>query len=287
MKEYLPYGDSPTIRSYTRWEVFEEAAKREGSAKVSGVEESREDLLPPHLWFDNLHNQKVSTFRITDNKVSIEGKDGMSFLHLKGRVEGTLLIEEKGNVSVTGELKGRGTVLHVVEGGPHYSRWNIEGDINIRTLVKGEDIYLRYETRGNIDARGVSLEGRSDINHELHVENGEVFTSHLLIGREGDFLVYRPVAKVYRGGKSHLEALLLKRGGFVVGVPSVEVYTSDVRAASHSVKDLVLSEEQLFYLRSRGFSPEEAERYLMDSLLQFLLGDLKDRVHLSARSISE
>lgn len=280
MKKYLPFADSPTIKSYTRWEHFDEALSVEGTPVVEGLKEGPVELPEPENWFLEEHLKRAKGFRIVSNRVKIASKGGMTFLHVEGEVNGRVLVVESSEnapLSVTGRLKGSGEILHVVKGkGPHFSRWELEGDITVRTYAEGEDIYLRYVGRGKIAAYGVSKGKWVDVHHLF--EAGEIVNRHLLLGEEGSFLVHRPLARVFENGEAHLETLLVKEGGFVVGVPSVEVFSGRVRSATHAVKDLVPSEEQLFYLRSRGFNKKKAKEYLIEEVKRFLLGELYDEV---------
>ena len=76
------------------------------------------------------------------------------------------------------------------------------------------------------------------------------------------FLVHRPLIKVFEDGYGEARTLMIRRGGFLTGVPSLEVHSGNVRGAFHSVKDLLFSREQAFYLRSRGFKKSEAINFL-------------------------
>ncbi len=279
MRKYLPFADSPTIKSYTRWERFDEALSKEGKPVVKGLKEEKTKLPEPENWFVEEHVKRAKGFRISSGEVYIASREGMAFLHVEGEVKGKLLIiesSEKAPLSLTGKLKGSGEVLHVIKGnGPHFSRWELEGNLTVRTYVEGEDIYLRYVGKGEIKAYGVSKGKRSDVHHLFYA--GNVVNRHLLLGEEGSFLVHRPLVKVLEGGEAHLETLLVKEGGLVVGVPSVEVLSGKVKSATHAVKDLVPSEEQLFYLRSRGFREREAKEHLVEEVKRFLLGDIYQR----------
>ncbi len=279
---YLPYADSPTVKSYTRWDVFDRVFREgKGNLSTEGLVKERIPLLSDDFPFVKLHNQNAETFVAASDSIRVKSTGGPSFAHVKVLLEGgsVTVIEDSSDspLSVTGEIEGSGEVFHIIYGKhPHFSRWNISGDFTVRTVVIGKDAYNRYVTRGNITAYGVSGGERTDVHHEFYVEGSDVLNVHLLIGDKDTFHVHRPVAKVYKGGKSHLETLLLKRGGFVTGVPSVEVYTSDVRGASHSVKDVVVTDEQRFYLRSRGIKNEEIENYVLEELMKYLLKDKKE-----------
>ncbi|NPA86658.1 MAG: SufD family Fe-S cluster assembly protein [Candidatus Diapherotrites archaeon] len=278
MKKYLPYGDSPTIKSYTRWERFEEALKSKGEIRVEGVEPSKFSPFEDELWWSGIHFQRARGFRATSKKISIRSKGGIAFAHVEVPLDGELFIFEDSTespLSVSGSIKGKGIVYHVLRGrNPHFSLWKVEGDVTVHTLVETVDGFLRYRGRGNIDARGVSRGGRSDVYHVFEAERTSISNRHLLVGTDGSFLVHRPLGRVHEGGEVFLETLLHKEGGMVIGVPAVEVYTSRVKGARHAVKDLLPSEEQMFYLRSRGFSPEEARSFLLKEVTRFLLGKI-------------
>ena len=282
MRKYLPYADSPTIRSYTRWERFEEALGKAGEPIVEGLQPFPVDLPNPEGWFMEEHIKRTKSYKVVANKVRISSKNGTSFLHVEGDVNNTLFIvedSERAPLSITGKLRGSGEIFHIVRGkGPHFSRWELEGNFTIRTYVEGDDIYLRYVGKGDILAYGVSSGERSDVHHMFEARGSKVINKHLLLGRSGSFLVHRPLVRVFKGGEAHLETFLVKEGGFVVGVPSIEVMTAEVRGATHSVKDLLPSEEQMFYLQSRGISPVEGKRFLIEQVKRYLLGDLYSKL---------
>ncbi len=274
--KYLPYADSPTVKSYTRWERFEEALEKVGEASVSGVERSVTALPEPENWFMEEHVKRAVGFRMSSGEVRVASKDGMSFVHIEGELDGTLLVVEDSSrspLSVTGRLEGRGTLLHLVRGnGPHFSRWEVVGDVRVHTLVEGRDVYLRYVGSGNIRAFGVSRGERTDVNHLFTA--GNITNVHLLVGEAGTFHVHRPLVRVEKGGKARVETLLYKNGGFVAAVPSMEVLTNEVEEAAHSVADIVPSEDHLFYLRTRGLDEYSAKKFVLEELEHMLLGGL-------------
>ncbi len=82
--------------------------------------------------------------------------------------------------------------------------------------------------------------------------------------------------------------LLLNRGARAESVPKLEIAANDVRC-SHGSSIAPIDEEELFYLRTRGFSKESAENLLVAAFLEDVLGriPLKDLADHLARVIEE
>ncbi len=261
-------ADSPTIKYYTRWELFEEAKKKKGKVEVLGAEKQGE------------------VFSVEGKRVEIRTVEGTGHAHVEGNVKERLFIVEdstRGPLFVTGRIQGKGEVFHLIRGGNiHYSHWEVKGNLVVRTLLVGREIYLRYDGEGRLRLYGVSLPGRSDVNH--HLTAGDIENVHLLVPDDSSFLVHRPLVKLGKGGSAHVETRFLP-GGLVVAVPSVEVYTSEVETASHSVKDLSFTGDQLFYLRSRGLTPHEARSLLIEETMKFLLGGLYEEARTILQTV--
>ncbi len=112
-----------------------------------------------------------------------------------------------------------------------------------------ESHHIGESTEGFYHTKSV-LSGKSKIN----------YTGNLVIPKSGQ------LADTYL---SH-DSLLLSKDAKVGSVPCLEIEADDV-AAGHSATMGRVDEEMLFYLRSRGLSPENAKRMLVHG---FLASDL-------------
>jgi Fe-S cluster assembly protein SufB/Fe-S cluster assembly protein SufD len=77
--------------------------------------------------------------------------------------------------------------------------------------------------------------------------------------------------------------LILDRTAKVEAIPALEIKTNDVKA-SHSATVTKVSEEDLFYMTSRGIAREEARALYVSGFLKDLLGRI---AHPQARRIIE
>ena len=89
------------------------------------------------------------------------------------------------------------------------------------------------------------------------------------------------------GTKAHQnsKAVLLNDGAYMASKPQLEIYIDDVEA-SHGSTIGELDEDQLFYIRSRGITLEEARKMLILAFANEIIDDIEDEsvresVHLS------
>ncbi len=89
------------------------------------------------------------------------------------------------------------------------------------------------------------------------------------------------------GTKAHQnsKAVLLNDGAYMASKPQLEIYIDDVEA-SHGSTIGELDEDQLFYIRSRGITLEEARKMLILAFANEIIDDIEDpdvreSVHLS------
>ena len=85
------------------------------------------------------------------------------------------------------------------------------------------------------------------------------------------------------------QAVLLNDGAYMASKPQLEIYIDDVEA-SHGSSIGELDEEQLFYLRSRGITLQEAKKILILAFANDIIDGIEDRemresVHISFENV--
>lgn len=83
--------------------------------------------------------------------------------------------------------------------------------------------------------------------------------------------------------------LVLSGGGRADSVPNLEIETGEIVGAGHASTTGRFDDEQLFYLQSRGITPEEARKLVLrgffeDLLSQISVSEINDRVRNSIES---
>lgn len=113
----------------------------------------------------------------------------------------------------------------------------------------------------------------------IHLANNtsSVITSKS-ISKDGGISSYRGLVKVaphLRGVKSKVEcdALILDEKSTSNTYPTMDIQTDDVRM-EHEAKVSKISEEELFYLQSRGIDEEEAAKMIVAGFIDPLVREL-------------
>jgi len=236
--------DSPTM-DYTQWleRPGPQALKIKGAEPVDEAPELylAEDYPPLQRAFP-----PTEVYMATEEKVEVSGS-GTVFLLARDMEE--LRIREQGErLWVFGRLERVKKVLHLIRGTWSVSRWDIDG-ATVLYRAHGDPLYVQYVGK-NLKLKGVRS-GRTDVHHLLtHSE-----LMHLVHGSS----VCRPVLR----GDGGINIYIRGVKGLSVAVPVIEA-TGKTRRASHSVRTLHLSHEQLLYLNSRGV--EEPENFYLKKL---------------------
>ena len=94
--------------------------------------------------------------------------------------------------------------------------------------------------------------------------------------------IFDALIKVEHSGKytkahQNSKAILLDSGAYMASKPQLEIYIDDLEA-SHGSTTGQLDEAQLFYLRSRGVSYEEAKKMLILAFANELIDDIDDEI---------
>ncbi len=145
----------------------------------------------------------------------------------------------------------------------------------------------RYKIDNMLEGKGANVEHTETI----FGSNSQVFdiTSNLLhkssntrgrivsksIVRDKARSLFKGMIKIDKqasNSESYLagHAIILNKGAKADSIPSLEIENNEVKA-THSASVAQIDEEQLFYLTARGFSKEEAKRFIVLGFVEPLL----------------
>ncbi len=138
------------------------------------------------------------------------------------------------------------------------------------------DYYLRGTGASANDSEVVfgnneqSFDIQTNVNHESPATEGRVVEKSILRDRskslfKGMIRIMENAAKSnsFLSGRS----ILLDPDAKSDAIPGLEIFTNDVKA-THSASVAQIDEEQIFYLKSRCLSHEEAERTIVEGFLE-------------------
>lgn len=152
-----------------------------------------------------------------------------------------------------------------------------EGEVSVDIVLenKGIDVELivPYILKGNDTVALKTLSKHTVPNTSCKVEIGCV----LYDSSESDYLGTINVQKNAQESKSSLNDKAIVMGESVKNSsqPILEIEANDV-IVSHGATTGSIQDDQLFYLMSRGFSEEEAEKLLIKAFLAHLLDNIND-----------
>lgn len=146
------------------------------------------------------------------------------------------------------ELKGEGASLDMIG--------LIFGEGKEQFLFKTETVHIADHTYGHINMKGI-------MNEEAKT----------------DYFGMIKIPKKNRGADGYLShhTLLLSKKARARTVPSLEIEANDLKAG-HSASVGQVSEEILFYIRSRGLSQKLAKKLLEEGFLEELIQKIEDPV---------
>lgn len=303
---YQSYGDSPTIKAYTNWSIFEDALSRDDYSIGEVIGAHPVDAIPS-LTFDPASNRalahhfsKLPSFLLWDGSEHVLSRSSQT--HAAQHIifciqeDSSVFLEDIADLSsksLTVDVLVRPGVSlrleHLVRGNhPQYTHIRIHlgkgSSFSGNLAVIGSNIHVHYEAFLNghfasFALSGASITGRSDVITDAFArsESNTASVRHLLLSSPGDFLVHRGVLRVENqssGALVDMDSAFLATGGFVAAVPQLEVLTDNVRGASHRARDLGLGEEQVFYMLSRGLRADEIMDVYVTGLVENLLGKL-------------
>ena len=115
-----------------------------------------------------------------------------------------------------------------------------------------------------------SFDIQTDVNHEAPATEGRVVEKSILRNKskslfKGMIRIKENAAKSnsFLSGRS----ILLDKDAKSDAIPGLEIFTNDVKA-THSASVAQIDEEQIFYLKTRCLSHEEAERTIVEGFLE-------------------
>ena len=115
-----------------------------------------------------------------------------------------------------------------------------------------------------------SFDIQTNVNHENRATEGRVVEKSILRNKskslfKGMIRIKENAAKSnsFLSGRS----ILLDKDAKSDAIPGLEIFTNDVKA-THSASVAQIDEEQIFYLKSRCLSHEEAERTIVEGFLE-------------------
>ncbi|MGD8299080.1 MAG: Fe-S cluster assembly protein SufD [Nitrosopumilaceae archaeon] len=115
-----------------------------------------------------------------------------------------------------------------------------------------------------------SFDIQTDVNHEAPATEGRVVEKSILRNKskslfKGMIRIKENAAKSnsFLSGRS----ILLDKDAKSDAIPGLEIFTNDVKA-THSASVAQIDEEQIFYLKTRCLSQEEAERTIVEGFLE-------------------
>jgi Fe-S cluster assembly protein SufB len=158
----------------------------------------------------------------------------------------------------------------------------VDGNIGSKRTMKYPSVYLMGEgAHGEVLSIAFAGNGQEqDTGGKMvHAANGtsSVITSKS-ISKGGGIATYRGllnVAEGLKGVKSRVvcDALLLDEHSITNTYPYMEILSDDV-SIEHEARVSKISEEQIFYLQSRGFSEDEAGKMIVNGFLDPLVKQL-------------
>ncbi len=170
--------------------------------------------------------------------------------------------------------KGATAAVHVLNCGGDYGR--IELDV---TLHEGADFTLGGAQLGRGDQ---TLEIIATVTHAgPNATSKQVVRSVLADSATGTCLGKVAVARGADGtdAEQSVRAMLLSRSATANAKPELEIYADDVKCA-HGCAVGELDAAGLFYLESRGLSPEGAKKLMLQAFIAEAFSGAADEEHL-------
>jgi len=115
-----------------------------------------------------------------------------------------------------------------------------------------------------------SFDIQTDVNHEAPATEGRVVEKSIL--RNKSKSLFKGMIRIKENAsKSNSflsgRSILLDKDAKSDAIPGLEIFTNDVKA-THSASVAQIDEEQIFYLKTRCLSQEEAERTIVEGFLE-------------------
>jgi Fe-S cluster assembly protein SufD len=193
------------------------------------------------------------------------------------------IVQEAGGVTQLSLTLGQGATaaVHILNSGGEYGR--IELDV---TLHEGADFTLGGAQLGT-DSQ--TLEIVTTVTHaEPNAVSRQIVRSVLGEQSTGTYLGKVAVSRGANGtdaGQS-VRAMLLDRTATANAKPELEIYADDVKCA-HGCAVGELDKQGLFYLESRGLTPPQAKRLMLQAFIAEAFVGAEDEERRSAMALAK
>ena len=193
------------------------------------------------------------------------------------------IVQDAGGVTQLSVSLGKGATaaVHILNSGGEYGR--IEVDV---TLHDGADFTLGGTQLGTDDQ---TLEIVTTVTHaEPNAVSRQIVRSVLGGQSTGTYLGKVAVSRGANGtdaGQS-VRAMLLDRTATANAKPELEIYADDVKCA-HGCAVGELDKQGLFYLQSRGLTPPQAKRLMLQAFITEAFVGAEDEGRLSALALAK
>ncbi|MDD2916891.1 MAG: SufD family Fe-S cluster assembly protein [Candidatus Gracilibacteria bacterium] len=162
------------------------------------------------------------------------------------------------------------------------------GKLRLRIIHQGADSISRIQCgfhaqkNGKIEAIIKSSFEANNATSEIHIlsladSSGEVLLDSAIDIKEGTKQII---------GRLKERHIFLGEGGKIRGIPALIVHSDDIEA-SHALAIDRISDEELFYLRSRGFNRDEGTGLLLDGAVSEIFSELEsldERIYEECKS---
>jgi len=270
--------------------------------------EIKEEYFDKMFFLNALIQPKVSFFKLQGKRldIKVKAKGGLSGIAQEIEVEGDSAstvfnyIEADSGSFISDveifKIKSNSSLKHfrVIGGGNVASNvyyFLEEGaHVEIVELASGVDY---YRLKSNIMENGIGANAEAYYGYDTGSASRIDVTSHIVInarnaqGNAYQRAVVRGSSRIYQkalvfnaqegiGGRSYIEqkALLLSKDSYANNIPGMQLDSNDIMA-KHSAATFSLSEDQLFYLMSRGLDMSASIKMLAEGILR----PIKDKLH--------
>jgi Fe-S cluster assembly protein SufB len=158
----------------------------------------------------------------------------------------------------------------------------VDGNLGSKVTMKYPAIYL-MEPGAHGEVLSLTFAGRGQcLDAGAKAIHGAPYTTSVItsksVSKDGGRASYRGLVKAYRGAKGirssvRCDALLLDADSRSDTYPTMEIDERDV-TISHEASVSKVSEDQLFYLQSRGISEQEATKMIVNGFVEPIVKEL-------------
>ncbi len=270
--------------------------------------EVKEDYYDKMFFLNALIQPQVSFFKLQGKQVEIraQGKSGLSGIAQEMEIEGdststvSNYIEADGGAFISDleifRIKKNSSLKHfrIINGGNIASNvyYFLEDGarVEITELASGVDY---YRLKSNVVETGMGAYSEAYYGYDSGAASRIDVTSQIVLnarnaqGNAYQRAVVRGSSRIYQkalvfntkegiGGKSYIEqkALLLSKNSYANNIPGMQLDSNDIMA-KHSAATFSLSEDQLFYVMSRGLDMDTSIKILAEGILR----PIKDKLH--------